>query len=130
MRTLLFVYNADAGLWNAVMDSLHKLFAPKTYPCSLCAITYGLTQMKGSWKTFIEEELQDFQPTFLHKDEFTLAFGETILEQYDLPAVFWVEQDQQVLELLIPKETMDQLSLEALQDHLRKEIAKYRPKNL
>ena len=121
---LLFVYNANAGYWNGVMDSLHKIFSPKTYPCSLCAITYGLRKIEPDWDAFIKSELQAFEPQFLHKDELIEEFGEAVLEQHALPAVFWVDKDSKLLDPIIPKEKMDQLSLDELKDELRKIIAK------
>lgn len=45
-KQLIFVYNADGGTFNAIMDSAHKLFAPSTYQCSLCAITHGMLTMR------------------------------------------------------------------------------------
>jgi hypothetical protein len=36
---LVIVYNANEGLLAGAMDSLHKLFAPASYPCKLCALT-------------------------------------------------------------------------------------------
>ncbi len=38
---LVFVYNANSGLLNALLDMGHKVVSPRTYPCSLCALTYG-----------------------------------------------------------------------------------------
>jgi hypothetical protein len=120
---LLFVYNANAGYWNGVMDSLHKIFSPKTYPCSLCAITYGLRKIEPDWDEFIKTELKDFNPQFLHKDELIAEFGKEVLEQYPLPAVFWVEKDSKGLSPIIPKEELNQLKLEDLKERLRTVIA-------
>lgn len=39
--TLIFVYNAKSGLISAFGDMVHKIVSPATYPCSLCALTYG-----------------------------------------------------------------------------------------
>jgi len=116
MRTLLFVYNADAGLWNAVMDSLHKAFAPKTYPCSLCAITYGYTSMQPKWKAFLETELKehDIVYKFLHKDEFIEIYGAEAPYDYPLPAVFWSVEGEMKLDTVIPAKEMDQLKLDKL----------------
>jgi len=33
---IIFVYNTDDGLFNALMDTAHKIFSPATYECSLC----------------------------------------------------------------------------------------------
>jgi hypothetical protein len=38
---LLFVYNADSGLFNSIAEAAHKIVSPQTYRCDLCRITYG-----------------------------------------------------------------------------------------
>jgi hypothetical protein len=53
-RELVFVYNADSGPWSKLFDAGHKLISPSTYPCRLCALTYGAATMRGSWSRFIE----------------------------------------------------------------------------
>ena len=50
---LIFIYNAESGLFNAVSDYLHKVISPDTYACSLCQITYGNLGMKKKWKDFL-----------------------------------------------------------------------------
>ena len=52
-KQLLFVYNAQSGLLSALKDGLHKALSPETYPCSLCALTYGAVSMKPTWADFI-----------------------------------------------------------------------------
>ena len=52
---LLFVYNADSGLFNTLTDIAHKMLSPKTYTCNLCAITHGLFSEKEEWKEFIPD---------------------------------------------------------------------------
>ena len=69
---LLFVYNADGGAVSAVVDALHKLVSPRTYSCSLCAITYGAVAMRSEWKRYIAR--LPHPATFLHRDEFRAAF--------------------------------------------------------
>ncbi|AHJ97981.1 hypothetical protein [Hymenobacter swuensis] len=81
---LLFVYNADAGLLNGVLDTLHKTFAPATYPCSLCAVTYGARTMYPEWRVFLERLPARTQ--FLHRDE--LARQYPALRATSLPVVF------------------------------------------
>lgn len=51
---LFFVYNANKGLANKVMDGLHKVVSPSTYACDLCAITYGPVSMRKQWKAFLD----------------------------------------------------------------------------
>ena len=68
MHTLIFVYNADGGPLNAVSDAVHKLVSPATYPCSLCALTYGAVAMHGAWRTFLGST--GLPVLFLYRDEF------------------------------------------------------------
>jgi hypothetical protein len=81
---LLFVYNADAGLVNGLLDTLHKTFSPATYACSLCAVTYGATSMRPEWRAFLRQLPADV--SFLHRDELQKQFPQLAAEP--LPAVF------------------------------------------
>lgn len=81
-KTLIFVYNADTGLFNTVTDIAHKIFSPLTYPCSLCAITHSTLGMKEEWKNFIEE--LKMHVVFLHRDEF---LKDTALPKQLLPLI-------------------------------------------
>lgn len=81
--TLVFVYNADSGIFNTLTDIAHKLFSPQTYECNLCAITYGNFGMRTEWKEFLETLDADLE--FLHRDELESGYG---LSEVALPAVF------------------------------------------
>jgi hypothetical protein len=50
---LLFVYNARRGVLNGLLDTVHKTVSPDTYPCDLCAITYGAVSMDRKWKAWL-----------------------------------------------------------------------------
>lgn len=81
--TLVFVYNADSGVFNLLTDIAHKAFSPQTYSCNLCALTHSTFGMRKEWKQFLETLNCDFE--FLHADE--------LKEQYKilsvpLPAIF------------------------------------------
>jgi hypothetical protein len=81
--TLIFVYNADSGLFNTLTDIAHRIFSPQTDQCNLCAITYSVSGMKKEWKDFLDH--LDMPMKFLHRDE--------LEERYDitgvpLPAIF------------------------------------------
>ncbi len=65
------IYNADSGLVNGALDSLHKLFSPSTYACRLCAVTYGLVGMKAAWADTISA--LPWPVMFLHRDEWQAA---------------------------------------------------------
>lgn len=67
-RHLIFVYNSNAGLANALLDIGHRLIKPSTYPCKLCAVTYGRVSVKKHWKDFIKQV--GIPATFWHRDEF------------------------------------------------------------
>lgn len=67
MNSLIFVYNADTGLANALLDTGHRVLKPQDYPCSLCMITYGPFGMKRDWKEFIAK--LPYRVVFLHKNE-------------------------------------------------------------
>ena len=70
--TLLFVYNANSGKINALLDAGHKLFSPSTYQCSLCALTYDTFSENKIWKGFRQQSKVDMK--FYHKDEFEAHF--------------------------------------------------------
>ena len=67
-RQLVFVYNADSGLFGTATDFTHKILSPSTYRCRLCALTYGNFTIKDEWKSFIAQ--LPFSITFLHKNDF------------------------------------------------------------
>lgn len=100
---ILFVYNADSGVFNTLTDIAHKIFAPESYECNLCAITYGNFAIRGEWKKFLET--LDTTLEFLHKNEFVEKYGQP--EQL-LPAVFLKNGEE--LELWITSEEINRCS--------------------
>jgi len=84
---LLFVYNADTGLFNTLADIGHKIFSPSTYQCDLCMLTHGYFSERGEWRSFIEN--LGIEANFLHRDEFHRQFPAI---DVPLPAVF-LQQD-------------------------------------
>ncbi len=99
-RKLLFVYNADSGIINAVKDAFHKTVLPKRYQCNLCAVTFGPVSMKSEWKKYIQS--LDIEIEFLHKDEFRDQYEGEIVP---FPAAFLVNGGKP--EILITKEEID-----------------------
>ncbi len=65
---LLFVYAVDGGTLNTLLHVAHKLLRPETYPCTLCAITYGTLSARPEWTRFLKQ--LDMPTQFLHRDEF------------------------------------------------------------
>ena len=80
---LIFVYNADSGLFNTVTDIAHKILSPKTYSCQLCSLTHGFFSIREQWVDFLEGTNADCE--FLHRDEFEKQYGVCDAE---LPAIF------------------------------------------
>lgn len=91
---LVFVYNAESGLFNAVADMAHKAFSPRTYQCHLCALTHSTFGMRKSWKQFLETLRRPLE--FLHADELKNRYD---ISGVPLPAVFRKEGES--LQLLI-----------------------------
>jgi hypothetical protein len=46
--------------------------APATYPCSLCALTYGWVSMHRDWRRFLSS--LPHTKVFHHRDDFAVAF--------------------------------------------------------
>ncbi len=68
MPRLILVYNADSGVLNMVKDAIWKVARPSTYPCSLCALTYGYVSMHERWRRFLAS--LPHGKVFHHKDDF------------------------------------------------------------
>ncbi|MGM0846467.1 MAG: GTPase [Bacillota bacterium] len=96
-QEIIFVYNAKSGVWNGILDSLHKLSSPQSYQCELCQLTYGLTSMNSEWKSFVVNS--PYKVTFLHLDEIW-----SDLPIVDFPAVFLKRIEG--YDLLISKDEM------------------------
>jgi hypothetical protein len=99
-HTLVFVYNADSGAFNAATDLAHKIFSPGTYKCALCALTYATFGMRADWKEFLETIERPLE--FLHADELKSRYS---VSDVQLPAVF--EKDGEQLKLLIDADSIN-----------------------
>ncbi len=119
---LILVYNADGGLLNMLKDGLHKLIRPQTYPCSLCALTYGPVMMRGRWRRFLAG--LPHAKTFHHRDDFARAFPEQAIA---LPAILLEMPDHRAVHMLITAAELDALRnldalVELLQDRLKAKL--------
>lgn len=86
--TLIFVYNADSGVFNLAADIAHKIFSPQTYSCNLCAITHSTFGMKNEWRDYLKTLKVPFE--FLHADELKAEYK---IKAADLPAVYAKENN-------------------------------------
>lgn len=111
-KIMLFVYNADSGLFNTLTDIAHKVFSPETYECNLCAITYGTFTVRAEWKAFLET--LSYELEFLHRDEFAARYPAL---PAPLPAIFLKEGEH-----LEPMITADEINGCASVDDLKRLI--------
>lgn len=90
---LIFVYNANSGAINALLDSAHKIISPQTYDCKLCDLTYGVFKEDEEWLRF-RESVNNTTLEFLHKDEFNKKYWSKWLPKYEFPIILSAnEQD-------------------------------------
>lgn len=115
---LVFVYNANSGLFNTLSDIAHKVFAPETYACNLCGITHTPLGMRGEWKVFLEN--LECEKEFLHADELTDRYG---MSGIQLPAIFLKKDDS--LDLWISADEINVCqNMEALESLIIQKITK------
>ena len=99
------MYNANPGAGNAFLDSVKKIFRPKTYDCRLFQLTYGVISENRRWKAFKKES--DIEMVFLHKDEYRKSFKSKFEDLYDLPVVLY--QDNYDLSLMVSNKELDEI---------------------
>ncbi len=92
IQKLLFVYNADSGLGNGLLDAAHKVLSPHTYSCRLCELTYGTFLEKPEWKRFRKK--CDVPMEFLHKDEFRKAYASKFMPALTFPIVLEITDQE------------------------------------
>ena len=104
---LVFVYNADSGIFNSLTDIAHKLFSPSTYQCNLCNLTHGYFKAHEEWTTFLKD--LDAEIEFLHRDEYVKQYAsQDKNEDLNLPAIFVNDNDD--LKLWIDKSVINKMS--------------------
>ncbi len=88
---LVFVYNADSGFINTLIDIGHKAISPQTYECNLCGLTFGLIGEHKQWKKFREESNKEME--FLHRDEFEQKYA----RKFEYPVILKENNDLSVM---------------------------------
>jgi len=109
--SLLFVYNADSGIFNTLSDIAHKILSPDTYECNLCAITHSHFSMRKPWADFLETLNVELE--FLHRDELDKQYGK---QDATLPVIFFKKEDNELTVAITAEEinkhqTMDDLKV-------------------
>ncbi len=84
---LVFIYNANSGLFSAITDYVHKMVSPETYDCNLCGITYDNLGMKNEWKSYLESLPIAYRFTYRN------LLTDTHLRNIALPAIAIVEEE-------------------------------------
>jgi len=108
---LILIYNADGGLLNAVRDSFWKKFAPRSYPCALCALAFGFFTARENWTDLLRRI--PLKKVELHRNDYREqlpAFAEK------LPAILLRESDGS-LRIIVSADEMNAM------DDLRQLIA-------
>lgn len=88
IKKLLFIYNADSGLRNELLDAAHKVLSPGTYQCRLCELTFGTFREKSMWRKFRQNI--DLPMEFLHRDEFLEKYSSKFMQAYTFPVILEV----------------------------------------
>tara|TARA_B100001123_G_C14883445_1_gene856896 strand:+ start:292 stop:654 length:363 start_codon:yes stop_codon:yes gene_type:complete len=105
-KKLIFVYNANSGIWNSVIDTARKVLNPDTYSCKLCAVTHGLAGESKVWKNYRISSNIDME--FYHKDEFLKTFASKYLLRFEFPVILFVENGES--QMLISAEEFNEIS--------------------
>jgi hypothetical protein len=115
-KKLVFIYNADSGLLNAVRDYFKKKRSPETYECNLCMQTFGAISMKKDWKNYLKN--LDIDTEFLHKDEFEKKYD---VKDAKYPSAYL--RNGSDMKILISKEEMNKVkSLDEMKDLVSKKL--------
>ncbi len=101
---VLLIYNAEGGILNALIHAVHKQFRPQTYPCSLCALTYGPVTMRKQWREFLDGLPNEI--VFHHSDDFAEAYPQL---DVPLPAMMVRDAGKQP-EMLIKSQQLDAMT--------------------
>ena len=106
LNKLIFVYNADSGLKNLIIDIAHKILSPSTYDCKLCDITFGTFTENNEWKRFRQKlESDNVQLEFLHKDEFLNTYRSKFGYKYTFPIILTESHDD--LQIFLSTEALN-----------------------
>lgn len=114
---LIFIYNANSGMRNALLDGAHKALSPNTYQCNLCDLTFGVINEKRAWKKFREEGNLNME--FIHKDEFKKEYASKFGYKFEFPIILVIVDNE--LQVFISTKELNELeNTEALIELIKK----------
>ncbi|MFX1504444.1 MAG: hypothetical protein ACFFDH_26035 [Promethearchaeota archaeon] len=126
-KKLIFVYNADSGVFNVVKDFWKKILRPSSYPCNLCSVTFGTFGIKKEWKNFVNtpkefSKNENIEFEFLHKDEFNDKYD---VSDAKFPSAYIL--DNTGIKLFIKKDEMNRVqSIDELKKLVNTKIVEFR----
>ena len=91
IEKLIFIYDANSGKHNALLDTMHKIVSPNTYNCNLCDITFGLFTENKTWRKF--RETSKVEMVFLHKDDYLKKYKSKFNYKFTFPIVLAVHSN-------------------------------------
>lgn len=103
---LIFVYNAESGFVDKLLDNVHKIISPSTYDCNLCTITHGKFTEDELWKSYRESSKTPM--AFYHKDEFLKTYKSKWLPKFDFPLV--LSESNTSLDVFMDSKTLNGLT--------------------
>ncbi len=74
LNSLLFIYNNDSSVLQALKDYTAGTTAASRAECPLCELTHSPVGMKKEWKRFIRD--LGIPSRFLNRNEFVAEFGQ------------------------------------------------------
>lgn len=113
---LIFIYNANSGIKNSILDAAHKALSPHTYQCNLCDLTFDVFNEKKSWKQFREQA--DRRMEFLHKDEYGKLYASKFGYKFEFPIVL-ISVNEELQVFITTKELNALENTEALMDLIK-----------
>lgn len=105
LQKLLFIYNANSGVRNMLIDGAHKIISPKTYDCKLCEITYGVFTENKQWKKYRRQS--GLEMDFLHKDEYKTQYASKFGYSFNFPVILGITVNG--IEVLVDQEELNDL---------------------
>lgn len=102
---IIFVYNADSGPVNGLLDGMHKVLSPTTYECNLCVLTHGAFTEKPVWKRWRRAHAHPMR--FYHRDDFLSKYASKFGAKFTFPIV--LVEGSRGLEVLVSTEELNGL---------------------
>jgi hypothetical protein len=119
---LIFIYNANSGFLDKILDGAHKILSPFTYDCNLCAMTFGNFTEDELWKEF--RKITPVTMGFIYKDKFLQTYNSKNLHPLIFPTI--LIETATNLELFISSEILNEMTTsKSLIEEITKRLTPY-----